>query len=285
MPKGFSLTPAGSDGKAACSDTQLNFATPDAAECPELAKVGTLTLDSSALPGQISGAMYIGQPLPGHTFRLFLTADGFSTHVKLRGSVHLDPRTGQIVTEFNDLPQSPFQDFDMHFFGSERGIFATPTECGTYPVEAEFVPWASALPTQTSLASFEINSGPSGSPCPSTSRPFAPSFQAGTPDNTAGVSTPLSLQLQREDGEQFLSRLAVQLPPGLIQSIKGVTECPQVALETLALASHTGLMESASPACQPSSQIGSIVSGSGSGTHPLTTRARSTSLVPTRGPP
>ncbi len=95
-----------------------------------------------------------------------------------------------------------------------------------------------------------------------------PASRQGRP--TTGRSlTPLSLQLQREDGEQFLSRLAVQLPPGLIQSIKGVTECPQVALETLALASHTGLMESASPACQPSSQIGSIVAGSGSGTHPL----------------
>jgi hypothetical protein len=285
LPEGLSLGPGGSDGKVACSDAQLNFETEQAAECPEFAKIGTSTLDSSALPGPISGAMYIGEPLPGQRFRLFLTADGFATHVKLKGNVDLDSATGQIVTTFPDLPQSPFQEFEMHFFGSERGIFATPTRCGTFPVETEFVPWDDALPTQTSLASFEIDGGPNGRPCPAAQRPFSPSYRAGTADNTAGVMTPLTVQVERKDGDQFLSAVNVQLPPGLIQSIRGVSECPQTALNTLALSSHTGLMESDTPVCPAQSQIGTVVSGTGAGTRNLYNPGRVFLAGPYEGAP
>ena len=45
------------------------------------------------------------------------------------------------MTSFTDLPQSPIQEVDLHFFGSERGIFATPRKCGSYPVVTKFVPW------------------------------------------------------------------------------------------------------------------------------------------------
>jgi hypothetical protein len=285
LPRGFSLTPGGSDGKVSCLNPDLNFNSREAAECPEFAKIGTSTLDSSALPGPISGAIYIGQPLPGQRFRIFLTADGFATHVKLKGTVDLNAETGQIVTKFADLPQSPFEEFDMHFFGSERGIFATPAHCGTYPVETEFVPWDEALPTQTSHAAFEIDSGPNGATCPGTQRPFEPRFRAGTPDNTAGVTTPLTVQVKREDADQFLSGITVTLPPGLIQSIKGIPECPQVALDMLALTSHTGLMESAIPACPAASQIGTVVSGAGAGTRALYNSGKVYLAGPYKGAP
>jgi hypothetical protein len=237
------------------------------------------------LPAPITGAIYIGEPLPGQRFRIFLTADGFATHVKLKGTAELDRETGQIATKFVDLPQSPFQEFDMHFFGSERGIFSTPTRCGSFPVETEFVPWDEALPTQTSLGSFEVNSGPNGAPCPDGPRPFAPTFRAGTPDNTAGVATPLTVQIKRDDGEQYLSGANVRLPKGLIQSIRGISKCPQVALDLLALSSHTGLMESALPACPPSSEIGTVVSGTGAGTRNLYNAGRVYLAGPYKGAP
>src|SRR5262249_37490187 len=141
LPNGFALVANGANGKTACTDEDLRFDTEKEAECPEFAKIGTTTIDSSALPAPIQGSAYIGQPLPGNTFRLFVTADGFATHVKLKGTVGLDPQTGQIVSRFVNLPQAPIQEFQLHFFGSERGIFGTPTKCGSYPVEAEFVPW------------------------------------------------------------------------------------------------------------------------------------------------
>jgi hypothetical protein len=135
LPKGFSINPNAADGKTTCTDEQGAFGTLGPAQCPESSKIGTDVVDNVALPAPISGGIYLGQPLPGNRYRIFLTADGFSTHVKLKGFARLDSQTGQIVTSFPDLPQSPTQEFDLHYFGSERGLFSTPSQCGTYPVQ------------------------------------------------------------------------------------------------------------------------------------------------------
>ena len=44
----------------------------------------------------IPGAIYLGEPQPGNRYRIFITADGFGTHVKLPGSAYPDPETGQL---------------------------------------------------------------------------------------------------------------------------------------------------------------------------------------------
>ena len=140
LPEGFSINSNAADGKTSCSDAEANFGTTLAAHCPDFSKVGSLTIDSSALPGPLPGFIYLGKPLPGNRYRVFLVADGFATHVKLAGTVTADPVTGQLRVTFTELPQSPLTAFDMHFFGSERGLLATPTQCGTYPVESTFEP-------------------------------------------------------------------------------------------------------------------------------------------------
>jgi hypothetical protein len=84
------------------------------------------------------------------------------------------------VASFRDLPQSPVQEVDLHFFGSERGVFATPPRCGTYPVVSRFTPWDDALEEQTSISDIKITSGPNGGPCPSVPGQFAPTMPTGT---------------------------------------------------------------------------------------------------------
>jgi hypothetical protein len=269
LPKGFSLVPNGANGKTACADEDLLFESENEAQCPEFAKIGTTTIDSSALPGPIYGGAYIGQPLPGQTFRLFVTADGYATHVKLKGTIELDPATGRIVTSFPNLPQSPIQGFDLHFFGSERGIFGTPTKCGSYPVEAEFVPWNSALPNQTSTSFFNVDTGPGGAPCPGATRPFAPQVKAGSVDNTAGAYSPFTLELSRQDGDQNLTGLTVTAPPGFLASLRGVEYCPEAALAKYSDPTYKGLSELAQPACQASSRVGSVSVAVGPGTRPV----------------
>ena len=101
---------------------------------------GTLTIDSSALPAPIPGYIYLSEPRPGDRYRLILAANGFNVHVKLAGSAHTDPQTGRLVVSFQNLPQTPFSDFNLHFFGSERGLLATPEQCGTYAVTSTFTP-------------------------------------------------------------------------------------------------------------------------------------------------
>ena len=269
LPEGFTLAPNAANGKVACADSELSFDTEDAAHCPEFAKVGTSTIDSSALPGPISGSVYLGQPLPGETYRAFVTADGFATHVKLKGSVSLDPTTGQIVSTFANLPQSPIQEVDLHFFGSERGIFTTPTRCGTYQALSRFVPWDSVLPDQTAVNDIVIDSGPNGTPCQGATRPFTPRVSAGSADNTAGRFSPFTLETTRNDGEQDMTAIAVKTPPGFLASLRGVTYCPESAIARLESGAYGGRQELASPSCPTSSRLGSIKTAAGPGTRPV----------------
>jgi hypothetical protein len=285
LPAGFSINPNAADGKESCSDAQASFGTELPAQCPENAKVGTLEIDSSALPGLLPGAIYLGQPQPGNKYRLFLTADGFGTHVKLAGTVHPDPDTGQLVVTFANLPQTPLQGFNFHFFGSERGLLATPTKCGTYPVVTEFEPWDAVLQNQSSSASFEITSGPGGAPCPGATRPFGPGLVTGNADNTAGRHSPFTLQVSRPDGDQNLTGIDVKTPPGFLATLAGVAYCPESALQHLATAGYSGLAELAAPACPASSQIGTATAGTGAGSHPLYSPGKVYLAGPYRGAP
>ena len=269
LPAGFSINPNAADGKVACTDADARFGTEDAAQCPEFSKVGSLEILSSALPGPLPGFVYLGQPLPGNRYRLFLVADGFATHVKLAGTITPDPQTGQLTISFQDLPQSPLTAFDMHFFGSERGTLATPTQCGTYPVISTFTPWDASLPAQTSTQYFTIDSGPTGSPCPGPSRPFNPEFEAASAGNTAGAHTSFTVEVSRRDGDQNLAGLTVTTPQGFAATLKGIPYCPDPTIALLSSASYLGLSELAASACPPASQIGTAIAGAGSGSRPL----------------
>jgi hypothetical protein len=286
LPEGFSVNPNAADGKTICTDSQGSFGTRAPAQCPEHSKVGTLVLDSSALPAPIDGAIYLGESKPGDKYRLYLTADGFSTHVKLAGSVRMDPATGRVVTEFKDLPQSPFSEFNLHFFGAERGLLATPEQCGTYSVGSEFVPWDSALANEVSTSQFTIDSGPGGAPCPPASRPFNPAVTGGMADNTAGSHSTFGLKVRRDDGDQSLASLRVVTPPGFSATLAGVPYCPESALATVSdVGSYSGRAELMSPSCPPASQVGTVMAGVGAGSRPLYVPGRVFLAGPYKGAP
>lgn len=269
FPEGFSINPNAADGKTTCSDAEARFGSSEEAVCPEFAKVGTAVIDSWALPDAIPGAIYLGEPKPGNRYRIIVTADGFGTHIKFAGSVAADPVTGQLTTSFAELPQSPLTEFTMHFFGSERGLLATPTRCGKYPVESEFEPWATGQENQTSTQFFEIKSGPNGTPCPGEARPFAPGFRASGASNGAGAHSPFSLYITRPDGDQTLSSVGVSTPPGFTATLKGVPRCPSSALDEIESAAWTGAVERASSKCPAGSQIGWSEAGAGAGSRPF----------------
>jgi hypothetical protein len=269
MPPGFSINSSAADGKTFCSDEQAHLGRDDEAQCPETAKVGTAELDSSALPGPIPGAIYIGEPRPGDRYRLILTADGFATHMKFTGSVKTDPANGQLTVTFDNLPQAPLTEFDLHFFGSERGLLATPDRCGTYAVNSEFEPWATGLPNQTSTQFFKITTGPGGSPCPDAQRPFNPGFRASGAGNGAGAHSPFSIYITREDGDQTLSTIEVNTPPGFTATLKGIPYCPDSTLDAIAAAGYTGAAEQASPKCPAASRVGESWAGAGAGAKPF----------------
>jgi hypothetical protein len=285
LPPGFSINPNAADGKTACADTEALFGTEEEAQCPEFAKVGTLTIESSALPGPVPGFVYLGQPLPGNRYRIFLVANGFATHIKLAGIVSADSSTGQLVITFKELPQSPLTAFDMHFFGSERGLLATPTECGKYPVTTTFTPWDETIGTQTSTQFFTLDSGPNGTPCPGPKRPFNPGLQAASAGNTAAADSPFAVEVTRNDGDQNLSALSITTPPGFSATVAGIPYCSDASIVGASSPAYSGLEEEANPSCPAASQIGTALTGAGAGNHPVYVSGKVYLAGPYKGAP
>lgn len=285
LPEGFSINPSAAPGKVTCSDEQSAVGTKEEARCPEFSKVGTVTIDSSALPAPIHGFAYLGEPKPGEPYRLVVTANGFGVAVKLLGKVQADPQTGQLVAGFADLPQTPFQQFVIHFFGAERGLLATPTQCGQYPVTSEFTPWDAALSNQKQTQFFVLDHGPNGAACPGPVRGFSPGFEAGTKSTAAGAHTSFGLRLTRNDGEQNLSGLSLTTPRGFLAKLRGVPYCSETAIATLGNPARSGLEERANPACPVASEVGSANAASGAGTKPLHTPGKAYLAGPYKGAP
>jgi hypothetical protein len=285
LPEGFSLNPSAAAGKTTCSDEQSSIGTEDEAHCPEFSKVGTVTIESSALPAPINGFAYLGEPKPGEPYRLVVTANGFGVAVKLLGTIHADTQTGQLVAGFSDLPQTTFQKFTIHFFGAERGLLATPTQCGQYPVTSEFTPWDGALSTQKQTQFFVLDHGPNGTDCPDARRDFSPGFEAGTKSNTAGAHTSFALRISREDGQQNLAGLSVKTAPGFLATLRGIAYCPESAIAELSSADHSGRAEMANPACPAQSEVGSAGAAAGAGTKPLYTAGKTYLAGPYKGAP
>jgi hypothetical protein len=267
LPEGFTINPDAADGQSACTDAQANFGSESPANCPDQSKIGTFSIGTQALKGPLEGAIYIGEPQPGNQYRLFLIASGFGINAKLVGSFQPDPKTGRLTAHFEDLPQVPFESFDLHLFASDRGLMATPTRCTIYATKAEFFPWNTTLAEQESAQIFGLSSGPHGSECPGQTRPFHPSLVAGTSNPVAGAHSSFTLKLDREDGDQFLGKLNFTMPPGLTADLHGVTYCPEAAIA--AAANTLGRTEQASPSCPATSQIGTSNVAAGPGSHPF----------------
>ncbi len=267
LPPGLTINPDAADGQAKCANEQARFNSEGPAECPDSAKIGTVSVSSPALSGQLVGSVYIGEPEPGNQYRLFLIFAGSGMNIKLVGSFRPNPETGQVTAYFEDLPQLPFEEFDIHLFAGERALFATPTACTIYSIAGHYFPWDEALPDSHSTQVFGLSSAPHGAECPGQIRPFAPRLAAGSSNPDAGAYSSFDLTLNREDGDQYLGHLNFTMPPGLTANLHGVTYCPEA--DVLAAANTPGRTEQADPSCPASSEIGTSNVAAGPGSHPF----------------
>jgi hypothetical protein len=267
LPPELTVNPDAADGQTACTDAAAHFDDEGPAECPDTSKIGTFAIGTQALPGSLEGSVYIGEPKPGDQYRLFLIASGFAINAKLIGSVQPDPETGQLTIHFDDLPQVPFESFQLHLFSSDRGLMATPSACTIYEVRAHFFPWNQKLADQNSAQIFGLTSGPHATPCPGQARPFHPRLLAGTSNPAAGAFSDFTLKLNRDDGDQFLRDLNFRLPPGFTGDLRGIGYCSEAAI--MAAASKAGRAEQSAPSCPATSQIGTTNVAAGPGSHPF----------------
>jgi len=289
LPPGVQVSPSASDGLQACAllkgtepekearegkreDAGINMETPQPANCPDASKIANVKIATPLLEHELTGAVYLAAPqnfmgLPENPFSsliaMYLVAEEpeHGILVKLPGHVELgEPgvadglQPGQIRTTFENTPQLPFSELKLEFYGTARAPLATPALCGTYNTEASFVPW-SGTPAVHPPASFQIESGPNGSPC-SDPLPFSPVLHSSSSNIQAGAFTPLETTLSREDGQQNIQSVTLHYPAGLSGLLTGVKLCEEA--------------QANAGTCGPESEIGETTVSVGLGNDPFT---------------
>jgi hypothetical protein len=258
LPPGMSINPGAANGLGACSDEQFGQGTHNPIGCPASSKVGTASIDSPVLATPLTGSVYLGQPLADNPYRLFVVVDGHGLSVRLKGRVSPDPATGQLTTTFAETPQVPFEDFTLNLNGGPSATLANPLACGTATTTSSITPYAAASDPYVRLAStpsssFTVDSDGAGGACGPT--PFNLGFSAGSQNMAAGAFSPFSLNITRDDGQQYLAGLSIRQPAGLLGVIQSVPLCE----ESLATAG----------ACPEASRVGTSTVSSGAGPAPF----------------
>jgi hypothetical protein len=247
LPEGMTVSPGGVAALQVCTNAQLGLGNSDDPACPPVSRVGTVELGAPGLDGALTGAIYLGQELPGDRFRLLVAASAKGSTVKLAGSLRTNPTTGRITTVLSGLPQVAFDRMSLRFDGGPDALLATPLGCGPTKTTATFTPYSGG-PSVERTATATI--GPiAGGNC--AAAPFAPSFLAGGTDVGGGRATAFTATVSRRDGEQLPSRLAIVFPPGVNAAVGSIEPCPEPAAAT--------------GACPASSQVGKVTGKLGPG--------------------
>jgi hypothetical protein len=267
LPPGFTVDPSSADGLGACSSAQIDLASAASPSCPASSKIGTVQLTTPLLPGTLTGSIYLAKEFdnPFHSLIAgYIVVDDPTTGVviKIPGNLTPNPLNGQITGVFDNNPQFPFSDLNLTFKGGERGVLATPENCGNYTTNAMFSPWSApdSGPASTPSDSFGITSG-----CVSG---FHPTFTAGSQNTQAGAYSPFVLSMGRSDQDQNFQGLSVTLPPGMLANLSHVQECSASQLASISSQPGTAAQQAADPSCPAGSQVGTVETGAGVGSHP-----------------
>lgn len=259
LPEGVAISPSAAAGLGACAEDQIRLGNDSPPTCPDDSKLGTLTVDTPLLDEPLSGPIYLARPweTPFESrFAVYAVAVGRGVLVKLAGRVDPDPATGQLRVTFDRIPQLPFRDLEVDFWGGPRALLSNPPHCGAYATTSKLTAWGAAAPVERS-ASFELSSG-----CPEPR--FRPVLSAGSRDPRAGAFSTFALRLRRGDLDgEFASLSSIELPPGLAVALKGMSYCPDSVLVAAEASESTPL------GCPDSSRVGSVVVGAGPGPSPI----------------
>jgi len=273
LPQGMAVNPASVSGLGGCSPVEIDLHGENTApSCPESSKIGSVELTTPLLSQQLEGSVYVAEPGDnpfGSLLALYIVAKGPGIFVKLPGEVKTDADTGQLQAVFDDNPQLPFSELDLHLKSGPRAPLLTPDACGRFATEAGLNSWSRPDEASPTTDSFEVTSGPNGSPCPSHPAGFDPKLSAGVLNSVAGDFSPFALKLSRDDGTQRLASLQVSPPRGLLASLRDLPYCPDAVLTAIPGGKGTGAVQFASPSCPSASEVGGVAVGAGAGSNPF----------------
>lgn len=227
LPAGMTVSASGADGLGACTDEQFALTSNAQATCPNNAKIGSATLDTPVLEGQVPGTIYLGTQQPDQLLRVFLAFydEQRDLSIKLPGRLVPDPVTGQITARFDANPELPFTTLSLRFKGGPRAPLSNPTTCGAAATTSTLTSWAgqSAAPGDR----FTVTG------CGDAGR-FEPMVDAGTLNPLAGAFSPFTVTVARTDADQELRQFGLQLPQGLLGALSSVPVGAQVGRVTVA---------------------------------------------------
>jgi hypothetical protein len=238
LPPGTVLSPSGAAGLTACSDEQFfgrSHGTQEPAApaaCPRESQIGVAEVRTPTLPLPLRGSLFVGQPecepctpedaASGRLLHLLLEVRGEGESaivVKLAGTGSIDQQTGQITVRFDNDPQLPLSELRLSLGGGERATLSNPRACGAVRTTGLLTPWSAPETTDAApFSEFQIEEGCFGPQ-------FTPSFLAGIGNIQAGSYGALTVSFGRGDSDQYLSRLEMRLPRGLLGRLSTVPRC------------------------------------------------------------
>jgi hypothetical protein len=254
LPQGFALNPAYVAG------------------LQEGSVVGTLVAQAPTLGEPASGKLHLGRPLENENgvhvpLHAVVETPAAGVRVQLSAKLEVDPRSGRTAVAIEDAPQLPFERLDLSFGVAGSAPLVTPEACGDFGASVELTPWSAPGAPRLPEDRVSVDRGVAGAPCGALAdRPFRPRLSAASVRPRAGVYSPFSLGIAREDAEARLEDVSFWLPPGLSARLAGVGVCPESALE--AAAARSARSERAAPSCQPRSRLGRTLIEAGVGAAP-----------------
>ncbi len=271
LPAGVTINPSVGSGLGVCTTAQYAAETPTSpfgAGCPAESKIGDFRVRTPIISGAINGSIFLAAPRDnpfGSLIAVYLVAKSTERGilVKVAGELRADPSSGDLTGVFDELPQLPYSDLEIHFREGQRSPLATPPACGSISTEADLTPWRDPDVVRHESLPATIGAGAGGGPCPVGLAPFAPGAVAGMLNSRAGAYTPFYLHLTRKVTEQEIVSYSAQFPPGLLAKIAGIPYCPDAAIE--AARRSSGVAERDHPSCPAASMIGHTYSGYGVG--------------------
>jgi hypothetical protein len=279
-PEGINIEGPESEERAPNGELQLA-----SGHCPDASTVGEAEAVTPLLDAPVKGHVYLARPgcggageaacttqdaLDGNLYKLYLELGGEGAlgdagiHIKVNGKTEANPATGQLTTVFEENPQAPFSELKIKLNGGPRAPIDNPAVCGTALTTSDFTPWSEPgiTPAPESLS---MPGTPDATPssyfnvegCPEPT-PFHPGFVAGTVTPQAGQYSQFTLNLSRQDREQFVKGIQVHTPPGLLGMLSSVPLCPEEE------ANDPGVYGECA-----ASKIGTTRVASGAGSHPF----------------
>jgi hypothetical protein len=264
--------------------------------CPDASIVGTAEAITPFLPVPVKGHVYLARPgcggpgqlacteedaRDGKLYRLYLELGGTGelantgVHFKVALETEANPATGQLTTKALGNPQAPFSELKIHLNGGPRAPIDNPAACGPAVTTADLTPWSApgitpqgltmAGTPDAMLSSFFGVTGCSTPPL------FNPGFVAGTVTPQAGQFSAFTMNLSRQDREQYVKGIQVHTPPGLLGMLSSVPLC--------------GEPEASNGHCPEVSKIGTTRVATGAGSHPFEIEGNVYLTGPYRGAP